>query len=65
MCTAKYMAASDAGQELVWMRTLLRELGFSSTSTTPLLCDNTAAVLLCGNQAQPHKTPGCEVPLDP
>jgi hypothetical protein len=49
-CAAKYMAASDAGQELVWMRTLLCELGFGSARATPLLCDNTAVVLLCGDQ---------------
>jgi hypothetical protein len=50
-CAAEYMAASDAGQELMWMRTLLRELRFGSAKATPLLCDNTAAVLLCGDQA--------------
>ena len=45
------MAASEAGRELVWMRTLLRELGFGSNLATPLLCDNSATVLLCGDQA--------------
>lgn len=45
------MATSEASRELVWMRTLLHELGFSSPHSTPLLCDNTAAVLLCGDQA--------------
>ena len=45
------MAASEAGRELVWMRTLLRELGFEPPHATPLLCDNSAAVLLCGDQA--------------
>jgi transposase InsO family protein len=50
-CAAEYMAASDAGRELVWLRTLLRELGFNPTTATPLLCDNTAAVVLCEDQA--------------
>ena len=50
-CAAEYMAASEAGRELVWMRTLLRELGFEPPHATPLLCDNSAAVLLCGDQA--------------
>ena len=45
------MAASEAGQELVWICTLLRELGFGLSHATPLLCNNTAAVLLCGDQA--------------
>ena len=47
-CAAEYMAA---GRELVCLRTLLRELGFGSPHATPLLCDNSAAVLLCGDQA--------------
>ena len=50
-CAAEYMAASEAGHELVWLRMLLCELGFNLTSPTPLLCDNSAAVLLCGDQA--------------
>ena len=50
-CAAEYMAASEAGRELIWMQTLLRELGFGLTHATPLLCDNLAAVLLCGDQA--------------
>ena len=45
------MAASEVGRELVWMCTLLRELGFGSSLATPLLCNNSAIVLLCGNQA--------------
>jgi hypothetical protein len=44
------MAASEAGRELVWMQTLLRELGFDLHCATPLLCNNSAAVLLCGDQ---------------
>ena len=50
-CAAEYMAASEAGRELVWLRTLLRELNFEQSHATPLLCDNSAAVLLCGDQA--------------
>jgi hypothetical protein len=50
-CAAEYMAASEAGRELVWLRTLLHELGFGSSLPTPLLCDNSAAVVLCGDQA--------------
>jgi hypothetical protein len=50
-CTAEYMAASKAGRELVWLRTLLWELGFGPTDATQLLCNNSAAVLLCGDQA--------------
>lgn len=50
-CAAEYMAASEARRELVWLRTLLRGLGLGSPLATPLLCDNSAAVVLCGDQA--------------
>lgn len=49
-CTAKYIVASEAGRKLVWLHELLTSLGFPSPHATPLLCDNTAAVLLCENQ---------------
>ena len=45
-CATEYMAVSKARQELVWLQTLLGELGFRPSSPTPLLCDNSAAVLL-------------------
>lgn len=50
-CAAEYMAASEACCKLIWLCTLLRELGFGSTLTTPLLCDNSATIMLCGDQA--------------
>ena len=50
-CAAEYMAASEASQELVWLCTLLRELNFEQLHATPLLCDNSATMLLCGDQA--------------
>jgi hypothetical protein len=50
-CTAEYMAVSEADLELVWLSTLLHELGFSSPHATPLLCDNSATMSLCGDQA--------------
>ena len=51
MCAAEYMAASEASWELVWLHTLLRELNFEQSHATPLLCNNSAAMLLCGDQA--------------
>ena len=50
-CTAEYITASEAGHKLVWLCELLIGLGFPSPHTTPLLCDNTVAVLLCKDQA--------------
>ena len=50
-CAAEYMRASEAGRELVWLQTLLRELCYAPTKATPLLCDNSAAVLLCADKS--------------
>ena len=50
-CAAEYMAVSEAGRELVWLRTLLWELGYEPTKATPLLCNNSAAILLSADQS--------------
>jgi hypothetical protein len=39
-CKAKYMTASEATKELVWLHTLLDELEFTQPLAMPLLCDN-------------------------
>jgi hypothetical protein len=41
---AKFIAAASAGQEVVWMRQLLRELGFSIAGPLLLLLDNQSAI---------------------
>ena len=40
------MAASEASQELTWLRTLLASIGFCQLTATPLLCDNRGALVL-------------------
>ena len=50
-CAAEYMAISEAEWELVWLWTLLQELGYTPSHPTPPLCDNSAAVLLSADQA--------------
>jgi hypothetical protein len=45
-CEAEYVAASDAAKELVWIRTLLREIDFVQPTATPLLCNNTGGITL-------------------
>ena len=60
-CAAEYMAVSEAGWELVWLRTLLRELGYESIKATPLLCDNSAAVLLSADQSFHNRTKHLDV----
>ena len=41
---AKYRALTDTISELFWLRWLLKDLGVSTSSTTPLYCDNQSAI---------------------
>jgi hypothetical protein len=41
---AEFIAATSAGQEIIWMRQLLGELGFSITGLLLLLLDNQSAI---------------------
>ena len=36
----EYRALTDTTSELLWLRWLLKDLGVSTSSTTPLYCDN-------------------------
>jgi hypothetical protein len=49
---AKFIAAASAGQEVVWMRQLLGELGFSSAGPSLLLLDNQSAIQVGKNLSQ-------------
>jgi len=44
-CEAEYQAASQAAQEISWLRGLLENLGFPQAKPTPLYIDNQAAIL--------------------
>ena len=46
---AEYIAAVEAGKEIIWMRTLLSEFGFTITSPSHLLIDNNSAVTVAKN----------------
>ena len=41
---AEYMAACEAGKEIVWMRKMLQELGFPMTAPSVLYMDNQSAI---------------------
>lgn len=45
-CEAEYMAAFEAVQEYVWLRTLLREIGYGTNEATTIMCDNNVAINL-------------------
>lgn len=41
---AEYIATVAAGKEMLWMRSLLKELHFDATGTSPMLMDNQSAL---------------------
>jgi len=41
---AEYVAACQAGKEIIWMRQLLQELGFTVPSASKLCMDNQSAI---------------------
>jgi len=45
-CEAEYTAAFECGKEAIWLRTLLSGIGFAPAASTPILCDNNAAINL-------------------
>jgi transposase InsO family protein len=46
---AEYVAATSAGQEIIWLRNLLLELGFPCSAASPLLVDNQSAISVAKN----------------
>jgi transposase InsO family protein len=46
---AEYIAAVEAGKEIIWMRNLLTEFGITSSSPSHLLIDNNSAVTVAKN----------------
>ena len=45
----EYRALADITSELLWLRWLLKDLGVSTSSTTPLYCDNQSAIHIAHN----------------
>ena len=46
---AEYVAAVDAGKEIIWMRSILTEFGYSMDSASSLLMDNQSAISVSKN----------------
>jgi len=53
---AEYMAAGAAVQEMLWVRSLLREMGFEQDGASVLLCDNQAAMAMAANDVHHART---------
>ena len=52
---AEYIAANEAGREIVWLRLLLDELGYTQLDPTELLLDNQTAMLMVKGDGQYNK----------
>jgi hypothetical protein len=52
---AEYIAANEAGKEIVWLRMLLNELQVKQSNPTKLLLDNTTAMQMVNGDGQYNK----------
>ena len=46
---AEYRTLADTTFELLWLRWILKDLGVSTSSTTPLYCDNQSVIHIAYN----------------
>ena len=53
---AEYRALADTTSELIWLRWLLKDLGVSTSSATPLYCDNQSAIHITYNDVFHERT---------
>jgi hypothetical protein len=58
---AEYRAMSAACSEIIWLRGLLAELGYSQVQPTPLHADNTSAIQIAANPVYHERTKHIEV----
>lgn len=52
-CEAEYLACSHCARQIIWLRSLFEELGFTQEQPTPLYCDNQGTVA-CTHDPQAH-----------
>lgn len=48
---AKYISASEATAQAIWLQFLLKDFGEMQTKVTPLKCDNTSIIAITKNPA--------------
>ena len=58
---AEYRSMSAACAEVVWLRSLLDQLGFSQPTSTPLHADNTSVIQIAANPVFHERTKHIEV----
>jgi hypothetical protein len=58
---AEYRALADTTSELLWLRWLTKDLGASTSSATPLYCDNQSAIHIARNDVFHERTKHIEI----
>ena len=58
---AEYRALTDTTSELLWLRWLLKDLGVSTSSATPLYCDNQSVIHIAHNDVFHERTKHIEI----
>ena len=58
---AEYSGMAQAVCELLWLRNLLKSLGYSQEQPMPLYCDNTAAIEIAHNPVQHDRSKHVEI----
>ena len=53
---AEYRALTDTTSELLWLRWLLTDLRVSTSSATPLYCDNQSVIHIAHNDVLDRKS---------
>ena len=53
---AEYRALTDTTSEFLWLRWLFKDLGVSTSSATPLYCDNQSAIHIAHNDVFHERT---------
>ena len=57
----EYRALTDTTSELLWLQWLLKDLGVSTSSATPLYCNNQSAIYIAHNDVFHERTKHIEI----